>query len=53
MQTLDAEALGRACGGVNMKLTQYGYPSDMRADLYMPHGFVHRLPDRADVSLLR
>jgi hypothetical protein len=38
MQTLDADDLARACGGVT---TQYGYPSD------------HRLPDRADVSLLR
>jgi hypothetical protein len=121
MQTLDADDLARAFGGVNMKLTQYGYPndpygdsetrrghgayhaldgssmaitdsglralglsrsdvrathpwvqlqlkgggtltrriddrapeSDMRADLYQPHGFDHRLPDRADVRLLR
>lgn len=121
MQTLDPDELARVSGGVNMKLTQYGYPndpygdsetrkghgayhsldhnsmaitdsglralglsrsavrathpwvqlklrgggtlqrriddrapeSDMRADLYMPHGFDHRLPDRADVSLLR
>ena len=27
--------------------------SDKRADLYMPHGFNHSLPDHADVSLLR
>ena len=121
MQTLDPDELARVSGGVNMKLTQYGYPSDpygdsetrkghgayhsldgssmaitdsglralglsrsdvrathpwvqlelrgggtlqrriddraperdMRADLYQPHGFEHRLPDRADVSLLR
>jgi hypothetical protein len=26
---------------------------DRRADLYQPHGFDHRLPDHADVSLLR
>jgi hypothetical protein len=26
---------------------------EMRADLYQPHGFDHRLPDRADISLHR
>jgi hypothetical protein len=121
LETLDADALATACGGINMKLTQYGYPNDpygdsetrkghgayhsldsnsmaitdpglralgltrgavrsthpwaqiklrgggtltrriddrapeadKRADLYMPHGFNHSLPDHADVSLLR
>lgn len=121
LETLDADALATAHGGIHMKLTQYGYPHDpysdsetrrghgayhsldhdsmaitdsglralglsraqvrsshpwaqiklrgggtierriddraperdMRADLYMPGGFNHRLPDHADVSLLR
>jgi hypothetical protein len=122
LSTLDTDDLARAWGGVNMKLTQYGYPndpysdsetrrghgayrnldgehsmaitdsglralgltrsgvrssptwvdiklrgggvltkriddrapqSDYRADLYMPRGFDHSLPDRADVSLHR
>jgi len=122
LETLAAEQLVTASGGVNMKLTQYGYPNDpysdsetrkghgayrnldrehsmaitdsglralgltrqgvrsnptwvdiklkgggtlqrriddrapqgeMRADLYQPRGFDHRLPDHADVSLHR
>lgn len=121
METIDKDLLVRACGGVNMKLTQYGYKGDpysdsetrkghgayrnldadsfamtdsglralglsrsdvrshpvwadikmkgggvlhrriddraperdMRADLYMPHGFDRHLPDRADVTLSR
>lgn len=122
LSTLDTDDLARAWGGVNMKLTQYGYPNDPysdsetrkghgayrnldgdhsmaitdsglralglsrsgvrstptwvdiklrgggvltkriddrapqgenRADLYMPRGFDHSLPDRADVSLHR
>jgi hypothetical protein len=117
---LSVDQLERAWGGVNMKLTQYGYPgdpytdsetrkghgayrnlsdgesmaitdsglralglsrqevrrspmwvdikirgggtlhrriddrapqSDLRADLYQPHGFDRRLPDHADVTL--
>jgi len=119
---IDPTDLSRACGGINMQLTQYGYPHDpygdsqtraghgayhdlaanrsvaltdsglralgltrsqvrggnefvnirlpgggvlnrriddrapernMRADLYQPGGFDHRLPDRADVTLAR
>lgn len=122
LETLAAEQLVTASGGVHMKLTQYGYPNDpysdsetrkghgayrnldsehsmaitdsglralgltrqgvrsnptwvdiklkgggtlqrriddrapqgeMRADLYQPRGFDHRLPDYADVSLHR
>lgn len=122
LETIATDQLTRAWGGVNMKLTQYGYPNDpysdsetrkghgayrnldgdhsmaitdaglralgltrqgvrssptwvdiklkgggvlqrriddrapqgeMRADLYQPRGFDHRLPDRADVSLHR
>lgn len=122
LSPLDPDDLARAWGGVNMKLTQYGYPNDPysdsetrkghgayrnldgehsmaitdsglralgltrqgvrssptwvdiklrgggvltkriddrapqgehRADLYMPRGFDHSLPDRADVSLHR
>lgn len=122
LETLAADLLATASGGVNMKLTQYGYPNDpysdsetrkghgayrnldgdhsmaitdsglralgltrqgvranptwvdiklkgggtlqrriddrapqgeMRADLYQPRGFDHRLPDHADVSLHR
>jgi hypothetical protein len=30
--TIDPEALGHACGGINMKLTQYGYPNDPYSD---------------------
>jgi hypothetical protein len=119
LETIDDQLLARACGGVNMRLTQYGYHGDpysdsytrrglgayrhldphsmaitdsglralgltrqdvrrnqywvdlhlkgggvlhrriddrapqrnMRADLYMPHGFDRRLPDYANVSL--
>lgn len=120
LETLSREQLVRANGGVNMKLTQYGYPNDpysdsetrkgngayrslsdgesmaitdsglralgltrqevrrtptwvdirlkgggilhrriddrapqrdLRADLYMPHGFDRSLPDHADVTL--
>lgn len=122
LETITADQLTAASGGVSMKLTQYGYPHDpysdsetrkghgayrnldsehsmaitdsglralglsrsgvranptwvdiklkgggvlqrriddrapqgeMRADLYQPHGFDHRLPDRADISLHR
>jgi len=122
LETLTTDQLTRASGGLNMKLTQYGYAndpysdsetrkghgayrnldgdasmaitdsglralgltrqgvrssptwvdiklkgggvlqrriddrapeSDLRADLYQPRGFDHRLPDRADVSLHR
>src|SRR5689334_2275709 len=31
-ETLDDEQLTRAHGGVNMKLTQYGYPNDPYTD---------------------
>jgi len=30
--TIDDEQLDHACGGVNMKLTQYGYPHDPDGD---------------------
>ena len=121
LETIDRDDLTGARGGINMKLTQYGYPNDpysdsytrrglgayrhlhneslaltdsglralglsrsevrhhehwvqiklrgggvlqrriddraperdMRADLYMPHGFNRHLGDRADVRLLR
>jgi hypothetical protein len=121
MQDLDDETLRSVSGGINMKLTQYGYPNDpysdsetrkghgayhnlrnesmaitdsglralglsrrdamggnhwvelrlrgggvlqrriddrapqgeMRADLYQPRGFDRKLPDYADVRLLR
>lgn len=121
MQDLDDETLRGVSGGINMKLTQYGYPGDpysdsetrkghgayhnlrsesmaitdsglralglsrqdvrggnhwvelrlrgggvlhrriddrapqreMRADLYQPRGFDRKLPDYADVRLLR
>jgi hypothetical protein len=45
MQTLDPDELAR--------VSDRAPESDMRADLYMPHGFDRRLPDCADVSLLR
>lgn len=32
------EGLARACGGVNMKLTQYGYPHDPYGDSDTRHG---------------
>ena len=32
MEILDDEALLRTCGGINMKLTQYGYPNDPYGD---------------------
>ena len=121
MKTIDDETLRCVSGGINMKLTQYGYPGDpysdsntragrgayhnlrnesmaitdaglralgltrreamggnhwvelrlrgggvlqrriddrapqgeMRADLYQPRGFDRKLPDYADVRLLR
>jgi len=122
LEALNTDELLRTCGGIGMKLTQYGYRNDpygdsetrkghgayrnlhendsmaitdsglralglsraqvrktptwvdlkikgggtlhrriddraperdMRADLYMPSGFDHALPDRADVSLAR
>jgi hypothetical protein len=31
-ETLDDEALRDACGGVQMRLTQYGYPGDPYSD---------------------
>ncbi len=32
MQTINDDELRRACGGVNMKLTQYGYAGDPYSD---------------------
>ena len=41
-------------GGVLTKRIDDRAPQgDYRADLYMPRGFNHSLPDRADVSLHR
>ena len=36
--TIDPEALADACGGINMKLTQYGYPNDPYSDSYTRRG---------------
>jgi hypothetical protein len=38
LETLPADELNRAWGGVNMKLTQYGYPNDPYSDSDTRHG---------------
>jgi hypothetical protein len=45
LETLDADALATAHGGINMKLTQYGYPHDPYSDseTRKGHGAYHRL----------
>ena len=45
LPTLDAEALATAHGGINMKLTQYGYPHDPYSDseTRKGHGAYHHL----------
>src|SRR5450432_2603339 len=32
LETLSTEQLTKACGGVNMRLTQFGYPGDRDSD---------------------
>ena len=38
LETLPADELNRAWGGINMKLTQYGYPHDPYSDSDTRHG---------------
>jgi hypothetical protein len=38
LETLDDDQLAQACGGINMKLTQYGYPNDPYTDSYTRRG---------------
>jgi hypothetical protein len=37
-ETIDSDELAGACGGINMKLTQYGYPNDPYTDSYTRRG---------------
>ena len=37
-ETIDPDELAGACGGINMKLTQYGYPNDPYTDSYTRRG---------------
>src|SRR5262245_64971509 len=37
-ETIDLDDLDDACGGINMKLTQYGYPGDPYSDSYTRRG---------------
>ena len=37
-ETLSSEELAAACGGINMKLTQYGYANDPYMDSYTARG---------------
>src|SRR5262245_37873279 len=37
-ETLDSDQLAGACGGINMRLTQYGYPNDRDSDSYTRRG---------------
>lgn len=51
-ETIDDEFLGRACGGVNMRLTQYGYPNDPYSDSYTRRGLgAYRHLDRNSMAL--
>jgi hypothetical protein len=45
MTTIDDADLGRACGGIQMKLTQYGYANDPYSDseTRKGHGAYHNL----------
>jgi hypothetical protein len=45
LPTLDLEQLGGVCGGIDMKLTQYGYPGDPYSDseTRRGHGAYHSL----------
>jgi hypothetical protein len=46
-ETIDREALAGACGGVNMKLTQFGYANDPYMDSYTRKGLgAYRKLDR-------
>jgi hypothetical protein len=37
-ETISDDELSGACGGINMKLTQYGYPNDPYTDSYTRRG---------------
>ncbi|NVB85385.1 MAG: hypothetical protein HOV81_43880 [Kofleriaceae bacterium] len=45
LPTIDREDLGGTCGGVKMKMTQYGYPNDPYSDseTRKGHGAYHSL----------
>jgi len=46
--TIDPELLTAACGGINMRLTQYGYRSDPYMDSYTARGLgAYRKLDRS------
>jgi hypothetical protein len=49
LETLDASDLATACGGVAMKLTQYGYPHDPYGDsaTRKGHGAYHSLDSQS------
>ena len=52
-RALSAEQLARACGGVQMQLTQYGYPHDPYSDseTRRGHGAYHSLARDRSVAL--
>ena len=51
-ETVDADALAAACGGINMKLTQYGYPGDPYSDSYTRRGEgAYRRLDRDSLAI--
>ena len=51
--TIDSPDLARACGGVQMQLTQYGYPHDPYGDSQTRagHGAYHDLAANRSVAL--
>jgi len=52
-ETIDPEDLARACGGINMKLTQYGYRDDpyMDSNTAAGRGAYRNLSDGESIAL--
>jgi hypothetical protein len=53
LETVSPDQLVRACGGVQMKLTQYGYPHDPYSDTDTRHGrgAYHHLERNQSIAL--
>jgi len=52
-ETIDPDELSGACGGINMKLTQYGYANDPYMDSYTKRGLgaYRRLNSQHSIAL--